>query len=127
MTDLPADDHAIRDDDRALRRVHPKWVVRESDGTVRLSSAAFRDDEMSINLKSLMSKAGRPPEDTLTGYPDFGLAEIVVADIRSLKLGVVAAPTQEEPAHAIVTGRKTQSVCRKLRDRAACLVWPRGA
>lgn len=53
------DDESILDQDRLLRRVPPQPVIREDDGTIRPSTAAFKDEELSVNIESLMwNKSG---------------------------------------------------------------------
>ncbi|MGH8575668.1 MAG: hypothetical protein ACREXX_19340 [Gammaproteobacteria bacterium] len=38
---------------------------------------------MSVNIESLMIQQGRPPEDTLTGYPGEYLTSIIAGDVRA--------------------------------------------
>lgn len=45
------DDPTITDEERLLRRIAPSWVLWEEEGVLRISSAAFRDDELSVNLE----------------------------------------------------------------------------
>ena len=118
-------DPTIRDDERLLRRIHPDHVNWDDNGDPNISSAAFRDKELSVNLASVMEEAGREPRDAVRGYAGFGLASVTAAHARSLNQAVARDPTLEEPAHGVVYGEKKRAgVYRKLRDRAQWIERP---
>ncbi len=75
-------DPSIRDDDRPFRGVTPHFIVKEADGTLRSSSAAFIDPELSVNIASVMAAQGRAPEETLTTFPGWSLTSVTPAAIR---------------------------------------------
>lgn len=100
--DVPSD---IHDEEKLHRRVHPHFI--KSDGS--LSSGAFKDPEMSVDRA-----AYRPLNGTLEGCPEHGCASLETAFARSLEQEVLAVPELLNPAHAHVSGRKTQSIARKL-------------
>jgi hypothetical protein len=119
------DDPTISNDERLLRRIHPSHVDWDADGQPNISSAAFKAVELSVNLASVMEKAGRNPNDTLLGQAGFGLAAITAGQARAQHQLVVRDPTEEEPAHGLVCGEKKRgNICRKLRDGAHWLVAP---
>ena len=90
-----------------------------------ISSAAFKDEELSVNLESVMVRDRRPPEDAIRGYPGYGLATITAAHARSLNQGVASDPQPDEPAHGVVYGQKKRGgVGGKLRDGAGWVVTP---
>jgi hypothetical protein len=51
-----------------------------------------------------------------------GLAALIAGDVCSLGLAVQADPTADNPAHALVVGKKTKVIARRL---ARMAVWVR--
>lgn len=112
-------DPSITDAERLLRRIVRSWVLWDEDGTPRISSAAFKGDELSVNLESVMAQDGRTPEDAIRGYSGHGLAAFTAAQARALNQAVARDPLPEEPAHGIVYGpKKRGGVAQRLRDAA---------
>jgi hypothetical protein len=129
--DLPSyeDDATISNDAQLWRRIPPWHLVLDKNfGRIRPSSAAFDDDPegtpMSVALGDDVLAAGREPVTVLAGHDDFFLASVRAALARSLKQGIVRRPTQVEPAHAEVLGRKTDSVRRKFARAAVWVIAP---
>ena len=90
-----------------------------------ISSAAFRDEELSVNIESVMTREARPPEDAIRKYPGHSLAAITAAHARSLDQRVARDPTDEEPAHGVVCGQKKRGgIAGKLRDGASWVIAP---
>jgi len=119
------DDPNIPADERLLRRIPRTWVDWDEDGNAVISSAAFKDEELSISLESVMTRDGRPPEDAIRNYPGYGLAAITAAHARSLNQAVAPDPLPDEPAHGVVYGQKKRgSIGGKLRDGALWVVRP---
>ena len=119
------DDPTISGDERLLRRIHPSHVNWDDSGDPNISSAAFKDPELSVNLSSVMLETGRVPGDAIRGYAGFGLAAITAADARSQQQAVARDPLPEEPAHGVVYGpKKRGGVSTKLRDAAQWVVIP---
>lgn len=113
------DDPSITDAERLLRRIARSWVSWEEDGTPRISSAAFKDDELSVNLESVMAQAGRAPEEAIRDYSGYGLAGFTAAQARALNQALARDPLPEEPAHGIVYGpKKRGGIAQRLRDAA---------
>lgn len=100
--DVPSN---ISDEEKLHRRVHPNFI--KSDGSV--SSGAFKDPEMSVDRA-----AYRPLEETLDGCPEHSCVSLETVFARSLEQEVLAVPELLNPAHAHVSGKKTQSIARKL-------------
>jgi hypothetical protein len=93
------DDPSIQAAERLFRRIPSAWVDWDEQGNALISSAAFKDEELSINLESVMTRDGRPPEDAIHNHPRYGLAAITAAHARSLNQAVAPDPLPEEPAH----------------------------
>ena len=126
MADTPfADDPSISGDERLFRRIARTWVDWDEYGNPAISSAAFKDPELSVNLESVMARDGRQPADALGSYSGYGLAAITAAHARSLNQVVARDPLPEEPAHGVVYGQKKRGgIAAKLRDGAIWVVTP---
>ena len=119
------DDPSIQASERLFRRIPPTWVDWDEHGNALISSAAFKDEELSINLESVMTRDGRAPEDAIRSHPRYGLAAITAAHARSLNQAVAADPLPDEPAHGVVYGQKKRGgIGGKLRDGAEWVVQP---
>lgn len=105
------DDPTIVDDDVLFRRIPPVWLTPGEGGRKRISSAAYKDFELSILVEALMTAARRPPNDALHDYPDACLVSIMAGFARQHGQKVLKdnAPPHD-PAHGLVVGKKTGSV-----------------
>jgi hypothetical protein len=57
------DNASISDEERLFRRVHLLLLVRDDDTeSVRVSSGAFKDKELSVNIESTLAAAGGLPK-----------------------------------------------------------------
>ena len=126
------DDAAIPNEADLWRRIPPwHFVSDETTGGRRVSSAAFDNDPdgqpMSVFLASVMEETCRGPADTVLGHVGFGLASFTAGLARSCGQGVASDPEPDEPAHAVVFGRKTDSVRNKLRRGSRLLIVPTAA
>ncbi len=124
-----ADDPTILDADPLWRRIPPRhFVPDENRGGMRPSSAAFEDHPngtpMSVVLGKEVLAANRGPESVLTGLDGYGLVEFTAGLARESGQSVIRAPTQQEPAHAEVVGKKTGSVRRKLARSSTWIIPP---
>lgn len=120
------DDPSIADSERLFRRIPRTWVDWDESGNPTISSAAFKDPELSINIESVMIRDGRPPDDAVRGYPGYGLAAITAGSARVLGQQVARDPIDEEPAHGVVCGpKKRGGIAAKLRDGARWVIAPR--
>ena len=119
----PEDDATIPDASDLWRRIHPTWVIYDENLRAwRVSSQAFNDDSeggpMSVVLAPEVLAAGRTSKDILARFMGYSLAAVKAALARELNQGVKRAPEPDEPAHAVVVGKKTSSV-RKSFSRGA--------
>jgi len=92
------DNPSIADDERLFRRIPRTWINWDDQGNASISSAAFKDEELSINIESIMVRDGRLPADAICEYSGYGLAEITAAHDRSLNQVVASDPIANEPA-----------------------------
>lgn len=108
---------SIADEEMLARRIHPNHI--KPDGTI--SSAAFTDDELSVDRS-----AYRSTEDSLRDHPDKGLAHFQAGRVRSEPLlrylELKSDPDFTNPAHALVLGKKTRAISRELAKCAQIIV-----
>ena len=116
------DDPNIPGTERLFRRINLVHIVEGEGGSSVVSSAAFRDLELSINLESVMQAAGRAAEQSLRDYPNDLLMGITAGHCRNHGQLVGPDPIPEEPAHGYAFGKKTKAVQRALRDAAEWVV-----
>lgn len=102
LMDVPLE---VTGDEILHRRVHPTFV--RPDGSI--SSQAFRDSEMSVDRAKYSTV-----EVTLRGYENFGLTALVTSFAREVGQEVVDDRTMLNLAHALVKGKKTKPIARKL-------------
>src|SRR5947207_3032225 len=117
-------DPRITGDARLLRRVHPQQLVPSEHGRKRVSSGAFRDYELSINIEPFMIAAGRSPADALKNHAQHSLVAITAELAREHKQIVASDPTEDESAHGVVVGNKTAKVARTFATRAEWVIPP---
>jgi hypothetical protein len=123
------DDRSIADVAQLWRRIPPRLFIFDHNlNCYRPSSAAFDDhpngSPMSVVLGDDILAAGRIPESALAGCVGFALATFSAGLARSKGQGVVRAPLPEEPSHAEVFGRKTDSVRRTLAKGSRWVIAP---
>jgi hypothetical protein len=116
------DDPNIPDAERLFRRIHLTHIVEGDGGKSEVSSAAFRDFELSVNLETVMQAAGREPKDSLKDNPDDFLTSIAAGVCRRNGQMVGPDPRPDEPAHGYAFGKKSKSIQRALRDAAGWIV-----
>jgi hypothetical protein len=116
------DDPDTSDEARLFRRIHLTHIVEGGGGKSEVSSAAFHDVELSINLERVMQAAGREPKDSLKDRPDDLLVSVTAGVCRQNGQIVGPDPQPEEPAHGYVFGKKTKRIKRALRDAAEWIV-----
>jgi len=116
------DDPNIPNEERLFRRIHLTHMVEGAGGRSAVSSAAFRDIELSVNLEAVMQAAGREPKDSLKDHPNDLLMSLAAGVCRQNRQIVGPDPRPEEPAHGYVFGRKSKSIQRALRDAAEWIV-----
>ena len=125
----PDDDLTISDDDRLFRRVPPNLIVwNDNAGAPEVSSAAFFDSSdgtgMSVSVESVLRDEGLTERDVLRGYDGFVLVAIAARLVREQGQVIVKKPTDSDPAHAEVIGRKTRGTRRTFKRNALWIVAP---
>jgi hypothetical protein len=132
MAEPGPDDPTILNTDPLWRRIPPMHLVPDqTEGGVRVSSAAFIDDPddgdpMSVVLGRELLESGRQPQSALGPHTNFGLMQITAQDARECKQVVFRDPIDDEPAHAKVAGDKPKSVQRRLARVARWVLAPPG-
>jgi hypothetical protein len=108
MCEIPRqDDTSIVDEDRLFRRIHPAHVVKDDDtGLARVSTAAFKDQELSINIESVLRSEGKTAEVCLQNYPKYKLVAITAGEARQYQQIVCRDPLPENLSHGLVCGSK---------------------
>jgi hypothetical protein len=103
-----------------FRRVHVAQIVRDEDtGLARVSSGAFKDKELSINIESVLAQTGSSPRSCLSNHKAHKLIFITAGDARRFKQAVSRDPLPDDPSHGLVYGSKNnKSVSEGLRDAA---------
>lgn len=89
---------------------------------------AFQDmrGSLSVGLEVVLIELGLSPDAVLADHPGLGLVSLPVSFLRSLHLGVVKEPTEAEPWHGAVYGKKTGGVRNKLSQTALIVRAPSG-
>jgi hypothetical protein len=119
----PQNDSSIVDSEVLLRRLQPDWIVPGDRDRMRISSAAFKHHELSVQFESLLKRQGRPVEDALKDYPGSSLCSITAGLARELGQGVVYdTEPPHDPAHGLVLGKKTKSVANQFAREAKWVV-----
>lgn len=129
--DAYCDDPTILDEAALWRRIPPRHFVTDHNlGVVRPSSAAFEDTKkpspspMSVLLAATMLDTQRGPEEALEGHFGFALAAITAGLARACRQGVARDTKPNEPAHAVVFGKKTKSISRTLAKGSEWVISP---
>ena len=123
------DDPGISDEAGLWRRIPPRHIIFDDNmGRLRPSKAAFENhpdgSPMSVFLAECVVQTNRSAEDLLVEYERFALAAITAGLAREKKQGVAREPLPDEPAHAVVFGRKTDSIKRALAKGCTWVVSP---
>ena len=120
MGDAPCeDDPSIADDEILWRYVHQTQLTTDNlTGRVKPASGAFRDKHMSVDVASMTSIPIAQARN-----PGKFIAKFAAADVRKFGKYVTHAidPDPENPAHAVVCPKLSQSEARILSDQVG--VW----
>lgn len=102
------DDPTIPPSCALLRRIYPKWVVSDDNaGGQRISSAGFKDPEMSVHIGDDLAEMGLSREAVVERYPDHDLAAVHAATARELGQMVYREHKPDQLCHGIVAGKKS--------------------
>lgn len=96
-------------DERLWRRVHESHFVKAQN---RVSTAAFKDPNMSVDIARLQV------DKRITLQDGVGLASFEAAVAYDNGQTVVEDPKEDNRAHALVIGRKPYSVLKEFRRRS---------
>ena len=102
-------------------------MVDDGNGGLRPSSQAFQDlgKGMSVGLTCVLDELGEGPLRVVEDFPGYGLIRYGVGWVKSLSLTVERSPTEAEPWHGDVVGKKTGSVRTKFANNSSDRVrWP---
>ena len=120
---MAKDDPSISNTEVLLRRLQPDWLVPGDHGRMRIASAAFKHEEMSILFLTLMHRQSRTSAEALGGYPDNSLCSIMAGLARELGQGVVYdLDPPNDPAHGLVIGKKTKSIANRFAREAVWVI-----
>lgn len=115
------DDASIVNQDRLFRRVHITQLVRDGDtGLARVSTGAFDDKELSINIESVLAGGGETPDTCLRDYHVHKLVSITAENARRFNQVVCKDPQPDNPSHGLIYGAKSRGV---LRGLCAAAIW----
>lgn len=120
-----ADDPTIPDEAELWCRIPPRWFHHdELLGRVRPAKAAFDDAPDGSPMSVVIGAEARSPDSVLAGHSGFALASFTAGLARECGQRITRAPTPDEPAHALVSGRKTDGVRRRLARGSTWVVPP---
>ena len=124
MSERPfTNDPGIANHEVLLRRLQPDWIVPGNHGRMRIASAAFKHQEMSIFFYTLLRSQGRSIQEALSGHSDNSLCSITAGLARDLGQGVVYdVDPPNDPAHGLVVGKKTQGVANRFAREATWVI-----
>jgi hypothetical protein len=109
-----------------LRRIKRDWTRRDESGRLRVKSIAFQDRNesgaMSVARSDVLASEGRPLTDALKGWEGYGLVAIPAAVFDQLGLEVRPDPKPDDSSHALVFGKKTGSIKKRLVDASEWIV-----
>jgi hypothetical protein len=121
----PHNDPTIPDDAILWRRIPPWHFFYDTNlGRMRPSSAAFEDDADGSPMSVVLAAETSGPENALAGHPGYALASFTAGMARECSQGVARDPLPHEPAHALVSGRRTGSVRNRLAKGSTWVVPP---
>jgi hypothetical protein len=118
------DDPSIANEDRLFRRIHLSQIVRDDDtGFARVSSGAFRDREMSINIESILLDDGKAAADCLRDHGTHMLVSITAGAARQFRQAVCRDPLPNDSSHGLIVGSKNNPrVVEGLRSSATWVI-----
>jgi hypothetical protein len=124
-TPVLLDDPTILDQDRLFRRVHLRQIVKDDDtGQARVSTSAFKDRELSINIESVLLENVETAEACLRNYRTHKLVSFTAGQARTLMQTVSRDPEPPDNlSHGLVCGSKSsRRVHEGLRDFATWVI-----
>jgi hypothetical protein len=111
-------------DDELYRRLADQQVDPDKGKARR--NAFYRgsgpDPEISVQVKRLVPSPRQALIDA--NRPHFGMGMLRVLDVLALGLRVEARPLPDDPAHAVILGADTRTVCDQLAEITDVIIWP---
>ena len=121
------DDPTIHKEAELWRRI-PPWddyiVYDQRQERWRPSSMAFEDDADGQPMSVFLAAETPGPDTVLAGHAEYGLTSITAGLARECQQGIARDPLPDQPAHAVVFGKKTSSVKRRLARESKWVVPP---
>lgn len=119
------DDPTIPDEAQLWRRIPPwHFYYDETVGRQRPAKAAFSDDPDGSSMSVVLAAESAGPASVLAGHTGYALAAITAGLARACGQGIARDPRPDEPAHALIFGRKTDSIMRRLARGSTWVVPP---
>jgi len=121
------DDKDIRGEDDVWRRVpsSPSQLTYEHDERRwRPSSAAFEDSGPDDPMSALLAREDTPQRALQGRWSGWFLAALGAEMLRADGQGIARDPTEEDPSHVLVFGRKTRKIQRRWAKSARWIVPP---
>lgn len=118
----PAAAIGVPDDELLWRRIHQNQYVPDGQGGMRVSTAAFIDQKLSVDRSLVVLALGH--DHSYTRQSGAAVAQFSAGLARTLGQEVVADPEPDNPAHALVVGDKKpggRRVARTLAQSAVIL------
>ena len=118
------DDPTIADEERLFRRIHLVQLVKDDDtGLARVSSGAFRDRELSVNLESVLQAEGKGPRACLENHVTHKLVSLSAGVARRHEQAVCRDSLPDDLSHGLILGSKnSRRVHEGLRDSAIWII-----
>ena len=125
------DDPSIPNESYVYRRIPPGEINQDPElKRWRPKSGYFNDHPqngpLSVDLGVVMRENNEKEDAALRGLDDYLLIKLKVDFVRKLGLGVVRDRDEENPAHGLIKGKKTNSTLKKLAKHAIWVITPPG-
>jgi hypothetical protein len=123
------DDKTVLNDERLLRRIHPKWKVPDhTNQRWRISKAAYDDSRdgspTSVSLEQTLLRLGFSILHPMQGHEGYYLAALRMGVARDVQQGIHRDPQPNDPSHALLFGTKTGSVRKSLAKQSDWVIAP---
>jgi hypothetical protein len=117
---MPDDREKIPDSAGLLRRIHPDHIVPDHNtGRRRLSSGAFNDPRMSVDVEPMLVAKGLDWRFSVAApHANYSLVRLSAGVVRAHGQIVEHTPLPTNDCHAEVVGKKSGAVRKVLRTAA---------
>jgi len=131
QSSIQNEDIDLPDDTELWRRIpSDNYKFDDNLGRLRPKSNAFTDSKnkspMSVTVVKLYLGGGKTKEEYIAKFMknDWGLASITVGLIKELNLEIEFDPNDDDPGHALVKGKKTGKIKRRMAKESKWEVTP---